>query len=261
MRISLSVEFDGSQYFGWQYQHEVPSIQGHLNEALAKIADHPLSCHGAGRTDRGVHATCHVIHIETQAQRDMHAWVLGTNTHLPRDIRVRWAKQVDDEFHARFSATARRYQYVIYNHPLPTALYHNYATWVREPLDEALMQSAAQVLIGEHDFSSFRAASCQAKHPNRHIHHLQVIRRGRLIIIDIQANGFLHHMVRNIAGCLINIGSGNAPAGWLKEVLLARDRVLAGVTALPSGLYFTGVSYAADASMSDDYYQPVIFLE
>ncbi|NNM51591.1 MAG: tRNA pseudouridine(38-40) synthase TruA [Pseudomonadales bacterium] len=244
MRIALGIEFDGSGWGGWQLQgHDPNTVQQSLQNALSRVADHPVTLVAAGRTDAGVHASGMVAHFETPAQRSMRAWVQGTNSYLPDTIAVLWAQEVDQEFHARFRAMARRYRYVIYNHPQRSALWRRQVTWHYAPLDVGRMRAGALHLLGEHDFTSFRAVGCQAKHPVREVQHLDIWQQGRLIVLDIQANGFLHHMVRNIAGVLLRVGEGREQASWVAEVLQARDRTQAAVTAPPWGLYFVDVLY------------------
>ena len=243
MRIALGISYQGTAYHGWQSQVGLSCIQTHLEQALSQVADHPIVLSCAGRTDKGVHALGQVVHFDTMAQRSQHAWLLGCNSLLPADMRINWVQVVDSAFHARFSATARRYQYMIYNHRLKSALWNQYTSHCYYPLNEERMQSAAQNLIGEHDFSSFRAASCQAKNARREMQHIKVVREGCYVIIDIQANAFLHHMVRNISAVLMTIGAGKKPITWAKEVLLAKDRKAADVTASPNGLYLVQVFY------------------
>ncbi len=243
MRIAFGISYQGSAYHGWQTQTGLPSIQGCLEQAIAKLACHPVSLICAGRTDKGVHALGQVVHFDSSADRSQAAWLLGCNSYLPTDIRIDWVQSVPIEFHARFSATARRYRYIIYNQPLRNALWNKHSTHCYYPLDELRMQSAANDLMGEHDFSSFRAASCQAKNAIRHVQHLEVMRHRDYVMIDIQANAFLHHMVRNIAAVLMRIGAGKKPLNWAKEVLLAKDRRIADATASPNGLYLVEVFY------------------
>lgn len=244
MRIALGVEYDGSQYCGWQRQkHDPETVQEYLEKALSKVANHPVQVICAGRTDTGVHGVGQVVHFDTDAQRNERGWIFGCNTSLPDTVSVRWAKPVDDAFHARFSALSRAYRYVIYNHPVRPALGMKHLTWNYRHLDVELMNEAAQTLVGEHDFSSFQAQGCQAKSPVRTIQHLQLYRRGDLIVMDIQANAFLQHMVRNIAGVLMAIGCEKEPKAWIEEVLNHRNRTLGGVTAPPYGLYFMKVQY------------------
>lgn len=243
MRIALGIEYDGSHYYGWQRQREVNSVQAELERVLSRIADHPVEIQCAGRTDAGVHATGQVIHFDTQSERKPAAWTLGANANLPGDIAVRWVKAVTDDFHARFSATARRYRYVIYNDNLRPGILASGISHYHGELDVARMHSAAQQLIGELDFSSFRAVQCQSKTPFRNVTHLAVFRYGPYVVVDIRANAFLHHMVRNIVGSLLLIGRGEQEEAWLARVLAAKDRDQAGPTAKPGGLYLVDVTY------------------
>lgn len=245
MRLALGIEYDGSGWSGWQHQPHAPGVQWAVERALARVADHPVSVVCAGRTDAGVHATAQVIHFDTPAQRPLHAWVLGGNSHLPEGVSILWARPVGDDFSARFRATARSYRYVILNRPVRPALWARRVTWWRRPLALAPMQDAARHLLGEHDFSAFRAIGCQARHPRRIVHHLTLQRQGDLIYLDVRANAFLHHMVRNIAGTLLRVGQGEAGPDWVGEVLAGRDRRRAGITAPAAGLYLTGVEYPA----------------
>ncbi|PUB74123.1 MAG: tRNA pseudouridine(38-40) synthase TruA [gamma proteobacterium symbiont of Ctena orbiculata] len=251
MKIALGVEYDGSAFHGWQFQGDVRSVQESLQHALSRVADHAVTVHCAGRTDCGVHATGQVVHFETDAARSERSWVLGGNVNLPADISIGWAQEVPDSFHARFSALGRRYRYLILNRRYRSAQWRNRAVWIHQPLDESRMHRAAQTLLGNHDFSSYRAMGCQAKHPNRTIHSLDVERVGELISIEVHANAFLHHMVRNIAGVLIAIGKGEQEESWTREVLELRDRTLGGVTAPPQGLYLTKVDYPAEFAIPD----------
>ena len=243
MRVALGVEYDGSGFCGWQRQPAARSVQRCLEQALSRVADHPVGLVCAGRTDAGVHATGQVVHFDTQAHRASHNWVLGANSKLPPDIRIRWAQAVPEDFHARFSARARRYTYVFLCAPVPSALYRQRVAWSRVALDSDLMHRAGRSLIGEHDFSSFRAAGCQARHPRRRIHAVEVGGRDNLVVIEVTANAFLHHMVRNIAGMLRVVGLGDQPPEWAARILAVRDRTLAPPTAPPQGLYLTQVSY------------------
>lgn len=244
MRIALGIEYDGSDFAGWQVQEgEVRTVQGGVEQALSRVADRPVRVICAGRTDAGVHATAQVLHFDTEAERSPRAWVYGANANLPKAVSVQWARVVDDDFHARFAAVRRRYRYVILNREVrPTFLAWRVA-WEYRPLDAGRMQEAANHLLGEHDFSAYRAVACQAKSPVRTLYELKVTRNRDLIFLDIEANAFLHHMVRNIAGVLIDIGAGKHAADWALDVLKTRDRNLGGVTAVPHGLYLTGVSY------------------
>ncbi len=243
MRIALGIEYNGSQYHGWQRQSHAPSIQTEVEAALSRICAHPVDVVCAGRTDAGVHATGQIVHFDTDAKRDISAFTLGMNSQLPDDIAVRFANQVDDEFHARFSATARRYRYIIYNHPYRPGILRSGVTHYHLPLDVERMKKACPVLLGEQDFTSFRAVHCQSNTPFRNIHHLAVERFGAYIVIDIKANAFLHHMVRNITGCLLDIGSGKEEPEWMAYLLGAKDRTLASATAKANGLYLVGVDY------------------
>lgn len=245
MRYALGLEYDGSHYHGWQQQSDLASVQAYLQNALTKIAEHPITVHCAGRTDAGVHALGQVVHFDTNAVREERAWLWGTNSHLPKDIRVIWVKPVGDDFHARFSAIARRYRYVIYNHPICPVLGRQWLTWCYRHLNIARMQTAAAYLIGTHDFSAFRASECQAHSPIRSVEFLKLVRQGEIITLDIKANAFLHHMVRNIAGVLMAIGTGKQAPIWAQEVLLSRNRAKAGVTAPASGLSLLQVYYPA----------------
>jgi tRNA pseudouridine38-40 synthase len=242
-RIAFGLEYDGSRFRGFQRQQQRPTVQEVLEDALATVADEPVTVHCAGRTDTGVHAACQVIHIETGAERRERAWVLGANSNLPGSVAVRWARFVDSDFHARFSARGRYYRYRILNRWIRPGLHAGRVAWERRPLDAGLMHEAAQVLVGEHDFSSFRALGCQARHARRHLKSISVRRSGDELVLDVAANAFLYHMVRNIAGTLIAVGCGEREPAWVAEVLAARDRSLAGVTAPPEGLYFMGVDY------------------
>jgi tRNA pseudouridine38-40 synthase len=244
MRIALGVEYDGSSFGGWQRQgHDPNTIQEKLEIAIGKVADHDVVVHCAGRTDARVHGVGQVVHFDTSSLRDLRGWIFGCNTRLPDAISVRWAKVVGDEFHARFSAQARAYRYVIYNHPVRPALGIKHLSWNFRPLDLALMQQASRYLLGEHDFTSFRATGCQAKSPVKEVQKIDVFSRGKLIVIDIEANAFLHHMVRNIAGVLMAVGCGKQPVEWVQHVLDSKDRKQGAPTAAPYGLYFMRVHY------------------
>jgi len=243
VRLAAGIEYDGSGFYGWQTQRQSPTVQACLEEALGRVADHPVSVHCAGRTDTGVHAHCQVVHFDTRAERRERSWVLGANTHLHAGISVLWVRPVDGDFHARFSAARRRYRYRILNRWVRPAIDRGRVAWIRQPLDAARMHEAARALHGEHDFSSFRAVGCQAKSPVREIHHLAVTRRGSEVVIDIEANAFVYHMVRNVAGTLIPVGRGERPVVWPGEVLAAADRTAAGPTAPAGGLYFVAPTY------------------
>ena len=239
------VEYDGSDYSGWQIQSHARSVQAEVEKALSRVADHPVATICAGRTDAGVHGIGQVVHYDSGATRDARAWLFGANSLLPECMSLRWVKPVDPDFSARHSALARRYRYLIHNSRSRSGLFSRRAYWFTEPLDASLMQDSAQFLVGEHDFSAFRAAECQARSTRRNVIEIAVNRRGDWISIDVEANAFLHHMVRNIVGVLVAVGQGKRPAEWSAEVLAARDRRLGGVTAEPQGLYFLLVRYDA----------------
>ena len=243
MKFAAIIEYDGSQFCGWQRQPHAPSVQQQVEQAISTVADVEVGVVCAGRTDTGVHALGQVIHFETHARRTLRSWLLGINANLPPTIVVKSIIPVDDDFHARFSARSRTYRYVIINEPVRSALLANRATWERLPLDESLMQQAAQHLVGEHDFTSYRALGCQAKSPVRQISYLSVERQGSLVSIEVSANGFLHHMVRNLAGVLMSIGKKEHTPSWARQVLEVRDRACCGITAPPQGLYFIKVEY------------------
>jgi tRNA pseudouridine38-40 synthase len=243
MRIALGVEYAGCHYYGWQRQDIIPTVQETLESALSEIANEEIHVVCAGRTDTGVHALQQVVHFDTDVQRELKAWQLGTNTKLPKDIAVTWVLEVDDDFHARFSAQSRTYQYLILNRRARPAVYNGLVTWEYQNLDYDRMKQASLCLVGEHDFTSFRAAACQAKSPIRTIHKLDIDKFGDWYLITISANAFLHHMVRNIAGVLMAIGKGKKEINWINEVLEAKDRKLAGVTAPPHGLYLVDIKY------------------
>lgn len=246
MRIALGVEYDGSAFCGWQFQDHSPSVQGAVEQALSKVADEPVRIFCAGRTDTGVHASEQVIHFDTTIERPMRAWVFGANANLPKEVAILWATPISGEFHARFSARRRSYRYVICNRTVRPTFLAWRTTWEYRPLDTGRMAAAGRCLIGEHDFTSYRAQGCQAKSPVRTVYRLDVTRQNEMVFIDIEANAFLHHMVRNIAGVLMAIGAGERPEEWAQQVLEQRNRALGGVTAPPSGLYLTGVRYPDD---------------
>jgi tRNA pseudouridine38-40 synthase len=245
MRIALGVEYDGSPYSGWQSQPDAPNIQDALQAALSGIAGVPVSVIAAGRTDAGVHALEQVVHFDTGTERPLSAWVRGTNALLPSSIAVLWAQPVPDEFHARFSAQARSYRYLLINRPVRTALQHGKAGWFHAPLDVGQMRESAQHLLGEHDFSAFRASQCQAKTPVKNLAQLDIRKDGDVIVFDLTADAFLHHMVRNIVGCLVYVGKGKHPPEWMKEILENRNRNLAAPTFAPDGLYLRHITYDA----------------
>ncbi|GEM74385.1 tRNA pseudouridine(38-40) synthase TruA [Vibrio sagamiensis] len=243
MRIALGIEYNGTNYYGWQRQKEVRSVQEELEKALSIVANHPVEVQCAGRTDAGVHGTGQVVHFDTNVNRKMVAWTMGANANMPNDIAVRWAVEVADEFHARFSATARRYRYIIFNHALRPGILSSGVSHYHGVLDEKKMHQAGQYLLGENDFSSFRAAHCQSHSPCRNLMHLNVTRHGDYIVIDIKANAFVHHMVRNITGSLIKVGRGEESPEWIQWLLAEKNRKLAGATAKAEGLYLVDVDY------------------
>lgn len=247
-RVAMSVSYDGSAFHGWQSQldPQVPTVQESLELALSYIANTQIKVHCAGRTDSGVHASHQLVHFDAPVARSEKAWVHGGNTRLPAGVAIHWAKPVKGDFHARFSATARRYRYVIHNTAVKPALLSKGVTFESRSLDAELMHEAAQCLIGELDFTSFRAVACQSNTPMRNVHFIKVKRFGELVIIDIQANAFLYHMVRNIAGALMDIGAKKYPVEWLKQVLDLKDRTQSSATASPKGLYLVDVAYPAD---------------
>jgi len=243
VRIALGIEYDGAGFNGWQTQPDGRSVQDALERALADIAGRSVATICAGRTDAGVHALDQVVHFDTDADRPLTAWVRGVNRFLPPAVAVRWARAVPAYFHARFGALVRSYDYWILNDPVRSPLAHDRATWIFRPLDASTMQQAAQRLVGTHDFTSFRSAECQAASPVRELRELVVRRHGRWIRLRATANAFLHHMVRNIAGSLVDVGLGRHPPEWLTDVLTARDRAAAAPTLAAAGLYLARVEY------------------
>lgn len=242
-RWAAVVEYDGSAYNGWQRQKHSMTVQQKVEQALSRVANEPVTLVCAGRTDSGVHATNQVIHFDSVAERQPRNWLLGVNANLPADIRLRWVGPVAVDFSARFSALKRTYRYIICNSVHPPALFQRNVTWVADPLDDAAMHRAGQQLLGERDFSSFRAAGCQSNTPFRCVERLEVRRAGELVVVEICANAFLHHMVRNIVGALLAVGRGMHSEPWLGELLECRDRTLAPPTAPANGLYLVGVEY------------------
>ena len=245
MRIALGIEYDGSDFCGWQTQPSGRAVQDAVDGALSQIAAHPVQSQCAGRTDAGVHALGQVIHFDTDAHRPPTAWVRGVNTHLPRTIAIQWACEVSEDFHARSRATERQYNYLLLNRPERPGLQHARVGWHHRPLDINPMREAAAHLLGSHDFSAFRAAECQALSPVKHLRRAGIERRGDLFVFEFAADAFLHHMVRNIVGCLIKVGDGTRTPQWLAQVLASRDRTLAAPTFPPHGLYLTAVRYDA----------------
>lgn len=243
MRWALGVSYAGQGYEGWQSQASGKTVQDKLEHALGQLSLDRVSTICAGRTDAGVHGLMQVVHFDTTRHRDANAWVRGTNAHLPGDIAVQWAHQVPDSFHARGSAIARRYAYVLLESPVRPSVERGRTGWVFRPLDAQAMQAAARLLLGEHDFSSFRASQCQAKTPVKTLHRIEIHRRGPYWRFEFEANAFLHHMIRNLMGCLLVVGRGEQPVAWIGEVLAARDRKVAAPTFSPDGLYFLGPRY------------------
>lgn len=243
MRWALAISYLGQAYDGWQSQPSGRTVQDHLEAALARFADQPVSTVCAGRTDAGVHGLMQVVHFDTPVSREPFSWVRGTNRYLPADIAVQWAQPVPDEFHSRACALARRYAYVLLQSPVRPSLEAGRTGWVFRPLDEAPLRDAAQRLLGRHDFTSFRASACQAKSPVKTMRRIEITRRGPYWRFEFEADAFLHHMIRNIMGCLVQVGQGLQPPQWMDEVLAARSRDAAAPTFSPDGLYFLGPVY------------------
>lgn len=245
MRIALGLEYDGSGFCGWQTQLQGCAIQDHLESALETIAGGKIATVCAGRTDAGVHALMQVVHFDTNAARPLTAWVRGVNSHLPKAIAVMWGQKVSHEFHARNSARERCYRYVLLNHPVRPALYDKRMGWLHRPLDLEAMREAARDLVGTHDFSAFRAQNCQAASPVKTLRKAEISRNGNIFLFEFAAQSFLYHMVRNLVGSLVRVGTGQRPASWLKEVLDSCDRKLAAPTFAPEGLYLADIAYDA----------------
>lgn len=257
MRHAIGVEYDGSAFLGWQRLSQPgepgpPTLQGALEAALSQVADAPVESVCAGRTDAGVHGLCQVVHFDSDAVRAPRAWMLGVTSRLPPQMAVRWCVPVVDDFSARFSAHARRYRYRILNRQVRPGLSRQYLSWQRRPLDAPAMHRAAQLLLGERDFTSFRTVHCQAAHARRELQRISVTRVGEEVCVDVQANAFLHHMVRNIVGSLMDVGTGDREESWIGEVLAARDRTRAGATAPAAGLLFVGPLYARHWRLPDE---------
>jgi len=251
MRYAIGLEYDGSEFLGWQIQRQEPTVQGCLEAALSRVANHEARVVCCGRTDTGVHALGQVAHFDSDAQRAERDWVLGLNSHLPAGVSVLWIRAVDDTFHARFSAYSRTYRYLVLNRWIRPALEARRMSWWRVPLDADRMHEAAQALQGEHDFSSFRAGACQARHAVREIQEISVSRSGDVVALEVTANGFLYHMVRNIAGTLLRVGQGDAAVDWPGRLLSQRDRSKAAPTAAPEGLYFVRARYPDNYRLPD----------
>ena len=252
MRYALGIEYDGAGFCGWQWQNHSPSVQQCVEKAIEVVANHPLRVICAGRTDTGVHARGQVIHFDSPSERSERQWVLGINSNLPKTVRVLWVRAVDDSFHARFGAFSRTYQYSILNRNVSPAIGVSYFGWCRDELDEFRMHEAARILLGKHDFSAFRSAGCSAQHAIREVKEITVSRQGEIVKIDITANAFLYHMVRNITGSLITVGTGEKTAQWFADVFQGCDRKLAGVTAESQGLCFLSVRYDPKYKLPDD---------
>jgi tRNA pseudouridine38-40 synthase len=252
LRIALGISYQGGAYQGWQSQPSGQTVQDRLEAALAEFSVLPsVNTLCAGRTDAGVHGLMQVVHFDTELQRPMNSWVRGTNRFLPNDIAVQWAHPVPDAFHARASAVARRYAYVLLESPVRPSFESGRAGWVFRPLDQAAMEAAAAHLLGEHDFTSFRAAQCQALSPIKDLRRISISRRGAYWRFDFEANAFLHHMIRNIMGCLVAVGQGLRRPEWMEQVLQARSREVAAPTFSPDGLYFVGPLYDAKWGLPD----------
>jgi len=249
VRVALGIEYDGTDFSGWQVQPNQRTVQGCLQQALSKVANHEVKVTAAGRTDSGVHALSQVVHFDTSSQRPERNWILGLNTNLPKDINIIWARDVDDEFSARFSALRRSYRYLLINRVSRSAVHANRMWWYFKPLDIQRMQEAANQLVGHHDFSAFRAKDCQAKNTMKTMELIKVSRQGDCIAVDVVAQSFLHHMVRNIVGVLVAIGEGKEPIEWAKQVLDSQDRGQGGITSPPEGLYFMNVEYPEQYSL------------
>ena len=257
-RWALGLEYRGTAFCGWQRQVEQPSVQQALETALSSIATQPINVIAAGRTDTGVHASLQVVHFETQVEREATAWVRGGNQFLPDDASIRWAVPLADDFHARFAARSRRYVYLLASRPQRPGLHTGRIGWTHWPLDMARIEAALPALWGTHDFSAFRAADCQAKSPVKTIHSATVQQRGAVLRFDFHANAFLHHMIRNIMGTLVYIGSGRQSSGWMNELIAQRDRKLAAPTFSPAGLYLAGIEYDSRFNIPEAFVEPCL---
>jgi tRNA pseudouridine38-40 synthase len=252
MRLALGIEYDGTDFQGWQRLGHGPSVQAELEAALGFVADAPTVVQCAGRTDSGVHALCQVVHFDTDAVRQPRGWILGCNSRLPQSISVRWVVQVADDFNARYAARARRYRYRILDRNVRPALLRRYVAWERRPLVAEPMHAAAQALLGEHDFTAFRAVQCQARHAVRNVQDISVRREGEEVVVDIRANAFLHHMVRNIVGLLLAVGTGRVPPDRARQQIEGRERSLGEATAAAHGLYLWRVDYPPEFGLPAD---------
>ena len=257
-RFALTLAYDGSHFNGWQTQPGGEAAQDVLERALAEIAGHPVGTICAGRTDAGVHAMRQVVHFDSDAARPLSAWVRGVNSHLPEGLAVRSATLVDGDFHARYGALRRRYRYLLYRSPVRHPLLARRAGWTFRDPDVGRMREAAALVVGEHDFSAFRSAQCQAASPVRRLEELSLDERGPLVVFTFTANAFLHHMIRNIVGALVYIGSGRQPSGWLRELIAQRDRKLAAPTFAPDGLYLAGIEYDREHQLPEQFVDPCL---
>jgi tRNA pseudouridine38-40 synthase len=251
MRIAIGLEYDGRGFCGWQSQPSGCGMQDYVEKAVAEIAGEAVAVTAAGRTDTGVHASLQVVHFDVSAARPINAWVRGVNTYLPDGIAVIWAKSMPEDFHARFAVEERGYRYVLLNHPTRPGLMAGKVGWHHRPLDEQAMQLAAERLLGGHDFSAFRAAECQARSPEKELRAADIRRQGDFLVCDFRADGFLHHMVRNIMGCLVHIGAGQAAPDWMDELLAHKDRTRAAPTFMPDGLYLSYIRYPSRFELPD----------
>ena len=250
-RIALAVEYDGQGFCGWQRQPHCHSVQAEVEQALSKIAQHEVTVYCSGRTDTGVHAAAQIVHFESDAERPLRAWTFGANSQLDKRVAIHWAAEMPMNFHARFSALDRSYRYTILNRSTRPGYQAGTIGWERTPLDAERMHSAAQVMVGEHDFSSFRSAECQANHAIRYLKRISVHREADRVIVEVTANGFLHNMVRIVTGCLLAIGRGDQPESWMSTLLAVKDRTQAGVTIAPRGLCFLQPSYPSEFGVPD----------
>ncbi len=258
-RIALGVEYNGHMFSGYQLQsHGTRTVQGELEQALSQVANEPVRVTCAGRTDTGVHATGQVVHFDTAVPRELKAWMLGSNTNLPDDVSVHWVRQVSEDFSARFSAISRSYRYILYNRRVRSAVFQHNVAWSYAVFDENAMHDAAQFLLGEHDFSAFRSSRCQANHAIRVMQKISIKRQGDYLVLDIKANAFLHHMVRNIMGTLMVIGRGEQPVEWMQQILHGCDRKCAGMTASAAGLYLVNVEYPKEHGLPDSGWWPTL---
>ncbi len=257
MKIALGIEYDGGQFYGWQQQPNMRTVQGVLEKAVSKIAATTIQVTCAGRTDTGVHGMNQVVHFDSKSDRPIKSWIYGTNSHLPKDVVVKWAREVPDNFDARFSAISRRYRYIIYNNSVRPAHLRSLVSWHYSKLDVNLMHQEAQALIGEHDFTSFRSSQCNANTATRNMKSISVERQGDLIIIDVEANAFLHHMVRNIVGVLMTVGNGREEPGYMERLLEYKDRTKGAETAPPYGLYLYNVIYSPEFKLPSNMTEPL----